>query len=67
MTQDSPAGLESGRESAGGAWSRPRAATRSRVARIVFWALTGLAVVLLLVSIVMLFVISGNTPIGAIV
>ena len=56
MTQDSPAGPESGRESAGGAGSRPRAATRSRVARIVFWALTGLAVVLLLVSIVMLFV-----------
>ena len=56
MTQDSPAGLESGRESAGGAGSPPRATTRSRVARIVFCALTGLAVILLLVSIVMLFV-----------
>src|SRR5215467_15134413 len=56
MTQDSPAGLESGRESAPGAGSPPRATTRSRVARIVFCALTGLAVILLLVSIVMLFV-----------
>lgn len=58
MAQDNPAGLEGGRESPGGVGSPPRAATRSRVARIVFWALTGLAVVLLVVSIVMLFVIT---------
>src|SRR5215469_1882637 len=58
MAQDNPAGLEGGRESSGGVESPPRATTRSRVARIVFWALTGLAVVLLVVSIVMLFVIT---------
>jgi signal peptidase I len=58
MAQDNPAGLEGGPESPGGVGSPPRAATRSRVARIVFWALTGLAVVLLIVSIVMLFVIT---------
>ena len=58
MAQDSPAGLEGGPDSPGGVGSPPRAATRSRVARIVFWALTGLAVVLLVVSIVMLFVIT---------
>jgi signal peptidase I len=58
MAQDNPAGLEGGPESPGGVGSPPRAATRSRVARIVFWALTGLAVVLLVVSIVMLFVIT---------
>jgi signal peptidase I len=56
MAQDSPAGLEGGPESPGGA--PPRAATRSHVPRIVFWALTGLAVVLLVVSIVMLFVLT---------
>ena len=58
MAQDNPAGLEAGRESSDGVESPPRATTRSRVARIVFWALTGLAVVLLVVSIVMLFVIT---------
>jgi signal peptidase I len=57
MAQDTPAGLEGERESPGGV-GPPRAATRSRVARIVFWALTGLAVVLLVVSIVMLFVVT---------
>jgi signal peptidase I len=58
MTQDTPAGLEGGREAAGGVGSPQQATTRPRVARIVFWALTGLAVVLLVVSIVMLFVIT---------
>jgi signal peptidase I len=58
MTQDTPAGLEGGREAAGGVGSPPQATTRPRAARIVFWALTGLAVVLLVVSIVMLFVIT---------
>ena len=58
MAQDNPAGLEDGREPAGGAEPPARAATRTLVARIVFWALTGLAVVLLVVSIVMLFVMT---------
>src|SRR5215472_5507074 len=58
MAQDNPAGLEDGREPAGGAEPPARAATRTLVARIVFWGLTGLAVVLLVVSIVMLFVMT---------
>jgi signal peptidase I len=58
MAQDNPAGLEGGPESPSGVGSPPRPAIGSRAARIVFWALTGLAVVLLVVSIVMLFVIT---------
>jgi signal peptidase I len=58
MAEDNPAGLGGGREPAGGGESPPRAAAGPRVARIVFWALTGLAVVLLVVGIVMLFVMT---------
>jgi signal peptidase I len=43
---------------AGGVESPPRGTSRSRIVKIVFWALIGLAVGLLIVSIVMLFVIT---------
>lgn len=60
MAQDNVIGREGGREAA------PRESARPNIGRIIFWALMGLAAVLLVVSIAILFVItrvySVSTP-----